>query len=51
MNILLVLFTCVDIESRFHSIPSLLLYFLLFAKLYIQKGLPLLLRLVYNYFV
>ena len=51
MNILLVPFTCVDIERRFRSVPGLLLYLLLFAKLYIQKGLSLMRRLVYNYFV
>ena len=48
---MLVRFTCVYIESCFHSIPSLLLYLLLFAKLFIQKGISLILRLVYNYFV
>ena len=51
MNILLVLFICVYIESCFHSIPTLFLYLLLFAKLFIRKRFSLTPRLVYNYFV
>ena len=50
MNILLVLFMCVYIESCFHSIPTLLVFLLLFTKLFIRKRFSLTPRLVYNYF-